>query len=177
MATLVQLKEGAAGIRLRIEQPQFRIGRAKNNDLSIDDELVSKLHSIIEMMENKERATFDYYIQDQQSTNGTYVNDKKIDLYKLSNGDVVRIGLSNFKFLDDTNDDPAETAQLHKTWIPGVFVTKPKKKKAKKKVKKKPGKASWTVNFYGRLFFGDIFHGVDIFLTEKNDLKDPPSCR
>ncbi len=136
MATLVQLKEGVAGIRLRIDQPQFRIGRATDNDISIDDELVSKTHAVIEAMENKQRAAFDYYVQDQQSTNGTYVNDKKIDLYKLSNGDVVRIGTSNFKFLDDTNEDPAETAQLHKTWIPGVFVTKPKK--GKKKTGKKP---------------------------------------
>lgn len=137
MATLVQLKDGAAGIRLRIDKPQFRIGRANDNDISIDDELVSKTHAIIEAMENKERAVFEYYIQDQESTNGTFVNDKKIGLYKLSNGDVVRIGLNNFRFLDDTNDDPEETAQLHKTWIPGVFVTKPKKKKTKKKTKKK----------------------------------------
>jgi len=138
MATLVQLKEGVAGIRLRIDKPQFSLGRAKDNEISIDDELVSKTHAIIEVMENTERAGFDYYLQDQDSTNGTYVNDKKIGLYKLSNGDVIRIGVSNFKFLDDTNDDPAETAQLHKTWIPGVFVTKPKEKKSKKKAAKKP---------------------------------------
>lgn len=142
MATLVQLKEGAAGIRLRIDKPQFRIGRATDNEISIDDELVSKTHAVIEAMENQSQGVFEYYIQDQQSTNGTYVNNKKVELYKLSNGDVVRIGMSNFKFLDDTNEDPAETAQLHKTWIPGVFVTKPKKKKSKKKSKKKTGKKS-----------------------------------
>lgn len=136
MATLVQLKEGAAGIRLRIEKPRFRIGRAADNEISIDDELVSKTHATIEAMENREQASFDYYIQDQESTNGTFVNDKKISLYKLSNGDVIRIGMNNFKFLDDTNDDPAETAQLHKTWIPGVFITKPKKKKTAKKARK-----------------------------------------
>lgn len=136
MATLVQLKDGVAGIRLRIDKPQFRIGRAADNEISIDDELVSKTHAVIEAMENKEQASFEYYIQDQDSTNGTFVNDKKIGLYKLSNGDVVRIGLTNFRFLDDTNDDPEETAQLHKTWIPGVFVTKPKKKSARKKSRK-----------------------------------------
>ena len=59
MATLVQLKEGVAGIRLRIDQPQFRIGRATDNDISIDDELVSKTHAVIEAMENKQRAAFD----------------------------------------------------------------------------------------------------------------------
>jgi len=136
MATLIQLKEGVAGIRLRIDKPQFRLGRSTDNEVSIDDELVSKTHAIIEVMENKEASVFDYYIQDQESTNGTFVNDKKISLYKLSNGDVVRIGMSNFRFLDDTNDDPAETAQLHKTWIPGVFITKPKKKARKKATRK-----------------------------------------
>lgn len=137
MATLVQLKDGAAGIRLRIDKPQFRIGRAADNEISIDDELVSKTHAVIEAMQNDEQNSFDYYIQDQQSTNGTFVNDDKVKLFKLSNGDIIRIGMNNFRFLDDTNDDPAETAQLHKTWIPGVFVTRPKKKKAKKKTNKK----------------------------------------
>lgn len=128
MATLVQLKDGVAGIRLQIDKVQFRLGRGKDNEISIDDELVSKTHAIIEAMQNKETGGFDYYIQDQESTNGTYVNDRKISLHKLSNGDVVRIGASNFRFMDDASDDPAETAKLHKTWIPGVFITGPKKK-------------------------------------------------
>ena len=136
MATLVQLKDGSTGIRLRIDKPRFCIGRAVENEISIDDELVSKTHAVIEAMQNDATASFDYYIQDQQSTNGTFVNDSKIGLYKLSNGDVIRIGMSNFRFLDDTNEDPAETAQLHKTWIPGVFVTRPKKKAKKKAAKK-----------------------------------------
>ena len=136
MATLVQLKDGSAGIRLRIDKPRFCIGRGGENEISIDDELVSKTHAVIEAMQNDATACFDYYIQDQQSTNGTFVNDSKIGLHKLSNGDVIRIGMSNFRFLDDTNDDPAETAQLHKTWIPGVFVTRPKKKPKKKAAKK-----------------------------------------
>ena len=136
MATLVQLKDGSAGIRLRIDKQRFCIGRAAENEISIDDELVSKTHAVIEAMQNDASASFEYYIQDQQSTNGTFVNDARIGLHKLSNGDVIRIGISNFRFLDDTNDDPAETAQLHKTWIPGVFVTKPKKKSNKKTSKK-----------------------------------------
>ena len=136
MAILVQLRDGIAGIRLRIDKPQFRIGRAGENELSIDDELVSKIHAVIEVMRNDDGSPFDYYLQDQESTNGTFVNDKKIGLYKLANGDIIRIGTTNFKFLDDSNEDPAETAQLHKTWIPGVFVTGTKKKSSKKKAKK-----------------------------------------
>lgn len=140
MATLVQYKDGVAGIRLQIDKQQFRIGRGTDNEISIDDELVSKLHAIIEVVESQDNeGAFEYYLQDQESTNGTFVNDKKVGLYKLGNEDVIRIGLNNFKFLDDHNRDLEETAQLHSTWIPGVFYTgkKKKQKKNKKKAKKK----------------------------------------
>lgn len=136
MATLVQYKDGLAGIRLQIDKQQFRIGRGTENDISIDDELVSKLHAIIEVVENADsEGSFDYFLQDQESTNGTFVNDKKVTLYKLGNEDVIRIGMNNFKFLDDQSRDLDETAQLHSTWIPGVFYTGKKKKKKKKKAK------------------------------------------
>ncbi|MDH5179318.1 MAG: FHA domain-containing protein [Gammaproteobacteria bacterium] len=138
MATLVQYKDGIAGIRLQIDKAPFRIGRGPDNEVSIDDELVSKLHAVIEVVQSKDAESgVEYYLHDQESTNGTFVNDKKITLYKLGNEDVIRIGLNNFKFLDDQHRDLEETAQLHSTWIPGVFYTGKKKKKA---AKKKAGK-------------------------------------
>ncbi|MDH5407014.1 MAG: FHA domain-containing protein [Gammaproteobacteria bacterium] len=136
MATLVQYKDGVAGIRLQIDKPRFRIGRGPDNEISIDDELVSIVHAVIEIIQN-DTENVEYYLQDQQSTNGTFVNDKKISLYKLANEDVIRIGLNNFKFIDDHSQDMEETAQLHNTWIPGVYYTGKKKKKKKKTQTKK----------------------------------------
>ena len=126
MAVLVQLKEGHAGVRLHIDKERFSIGRGVENDLSIDDELVSKLHAVIEIVANQQQQGFDYLIQDHNSTNGLYVNDKKVRQHRLEHGDIVRIGLNNFLFQNDLKNDPQQTAQLQKTWIPGVYFTKKK---------------------------------------------------
>ena len=134
MAMLIQYNEDEAGIRLPIDKQQIRIGRDTSNDISIDDELVSKTHAILEVvMSPTEEGKLEYYLQDQKSTNHTYVNDQRITLYKLKHGDIIRIGMNNFKFVDEVSGDLDETAKLHKTWIPGVYFTKNKCKNKKKK--------------------------------------------
>jgi pSer/pThr/pTyr-binding forkhead associated (FHA) protein len=132
MAMLVQFNEDEAGIRLPIDKQQIRIGRDTGNDISIDDDLVSKEHAILEVvMSPMEEGKLEYYLQDLNSTNHTYVNDERISLYKLKHGDIIRVGMNNFKFLDEVSGDLDETAKLHKTWIPGVYYTKNKTKKKK----------------------------------------------
>jgi len=129
MALLILLQDGEAGVRFRIDKPRFTIGRSQDNDICLDDELVSKQHAQIEVIPQEQaRLTFDYYLQDQDSTNHCFVNDEQIKLKKLAHGDIIRIGKNNFRFIDDANDDLEETLELHKTWFPGVFVTRKKKK-------------------------------------------------
>lgn len=133
MAMLIQYNEDEAGIKLPIDKQQIRIGRDSANDISIDDHLVSKEHAILEVvMSATEEGKLEYYLQDLDSTNHTYVNDERISLYKLQNGDIIRVGMNNFKFVDELDGELDETAKLHKTWIPGVYVTKSKGKKNKK---------------------------------------------
>lgn len=133
MAMLIQYNEEEAGIKLPIDKQQTRIGRDTSNDISIDDDLVSKEHAILEVVvSTTEEGKLEYYIQDLKSTNHTFVNDELVSLYKLQNGDIIRIGMNNFKFVDELDGDLDETAKLHKTWIPGVYVTKNKTKKDKK---------------------------------------------
>lgn len=130
---LIQYNEDEAGIRLPIDKQQIRIGRDPSNDISIDDDLVSKEHAILEVgMSATEEGKVEYYLQDLKSTNHTFVNDELISLYKLKNGDIIRIGMNNFKFVDELDGDLDETAKLQKTWIPGVYITKNKDKKNKK---------------------------------------------
>lgn len=132
MALLILLQDDDAGVRFRIDKPRFTIGRAHENDISLDDELVSKEHAVIEAVPiNQGELVFDYYLQDQQSTNHSFVNDEQVKLIKLRHDDVIRIGKSNFRFVDDSNDNLDETIQLHKTWIPGVYITRKKNKKKK----------------------------------------------
>ncbi|HEB58081.1 MAG TPA: FHA domain-containing protein [Gammaproteobacteria bacterium] len=138
MAFLIQETEGKAGIKTRIDSPRFRIGRGNDNELSLDDELASKLHAVIEAVEDPQKAgCFQYYIQDQQSTNHTFVNGERITLYRLSHDDLIGIGLSQFRFVDDAHDDLEETLRIQKSWIPGLYYAK---KKGGRKARKKKGR-------------------------------------
>jgi len=78
-------------------------------------------------LRSKKDAQVDYILQDLDSTNHTFVNDRPVSLYKLANGDVIRIGINNFRFVDDNDGGLDETSKLYKTWIPGVFYTGNKK--------------------------------------------------
>jgi pSer/pThr/pTyr-binding forkhead associated (FHA) protein len=133
MALLLQMNEENAGVKLPIDKQRITIGRHSDNDISLDDELVSKEHAVIEVvLQPKDQGRVEYYIQDLESTNHTFVNDRSVKLHRLRNGDVIRIGLCHFKFVDEAQGDLDETAKLYKTWIPGVFYTGKKDKKGKK---------------------------------------------
>ncbi|WP_455217255.1 FHA domain-containing protein [Kaarinaea lacus] len=128
MAALIQIKDGMDGITLRIEHKESRLGRGSGNDITINDELVSKQHAEIIAEQSGGEGGFVYLIKDCGSTNGTFVNDKKISEHRLVNGDVIRMGINHFRFVDDANDDLAATTKIQKTWIPGVYITRRDKK-------------------------------------------------
>ncbi|MGD8525491.1 MAG: FHA domain-containing protein [Thioalkalispiraceae bacterium] len=129
MALLVQITDSGAGLKIPIEKQQLKIGRDENCDIALDDELVSKFHAVVEVILTPDDNRIEYMLQDLDSTNHTYVNDERIDLCRLKDGDIIRLGKNNFRFEDETKGDLAETAKLHKTWIPGVFYTRAGKKK------------------------------------------------
>ena len=124
MAALIQFKDSVEGVTLRLENRVSRIGRGSDNEITINDELVSKDHAEIEARENDNGQGYDYFIKDNESTNGTYVNDKKVDGQLLKHEDVVRVGMSHFRFVDDANDDLSATTRIQKTWIPGIYISK-----------------------------------------------------
>jgi hypothetical protein len=40
---------------------------------------------------------------------------------------LIRIGWNNFKFIDEAQADPNQTAKIKKSWIPGVYYTEEEK--------------------------------------------------
>ena len=124
MAALVQFKGGVEGVALRLENRVSSVGRGPDNDITINDELVSIGHAEIEARENDNGQGYDYFIKDKESTNGTFVNDKKIDERLLKHEDVIRFGVNHFRFVDDANDDLSATIRIQKTWIPGIYISK-----------------------------------------------------
>ena len=133
MALLIQLTNSGTGIKLPIDKKQIKFGRDEGCDVSLDDELVSQRHAILEVVLTPDDNRVDYILQDKTRTNHTYVNDQRVDHRYLKNGDVIRIGKSNFRFEDEAKGDFSETLVLHETWFPGVFYTRSGKKKRKNK--------------------------------------------
>src|SRR2546426_12312971 len=62
------------------------VGRAAGADFIVDAALVSRLHCRITAGEDK------LEVVDLSSTNGTFVNDKRIDRAALQSGDRLRVG-------------------------------------------------------------------------------------
>jgi len=95
------------GKRLQLGTAPFEIGRSAKNDLFIDQESVSRHHA---------RIVFDgrlYWLQDQKSTNGTFVNDESIREKELRDGDQVRIGRSILKFMTGENVEVHYLSLIH----------------------------------------------------------------
>ncbi|MGA2449952.1 MAG: GGDEF domain-containing protein [Polyangiaceae bacterium] len=96
-ACLVVIYGSELGRRVQLGMAAFDIGRSPRNDLFIDQESVSRHHA---------RITFDgsnYWVQDLQSTNGTFVNDESVREQKLRDGDQLRVGRSILKFMTGEN--------------------------------------------------------------------------
>ena len=62
------------------------IGRAKGADIIIDAALVSRVHCRLEARRDGVDVT------DLSSTNGTFVNGKRVERATLSTGDLLRVG-------------------------------------------------------------------------------------
>ena len=68
------------------------IGRNTENTIHLDDLQISRRHAVIEQTEN---GTF---VHDLGSGNGTYIGDRRILEYRLSDGDVIRVGAIELRF-------------------------------------------------------------------------------
>jgi pSer/pThr/pTyr-binding forkhead associated (FHA) protein len=62
------------------------VGRAARADFILDVALVSRLHCRLTASDDK------LEVLDLDSTNGTFVNDKRVDKAKLATGDRLRLG-------------------------------------------------------------------------------------
>ncbi len=91
------------------------IGRSKNANLIINDNLVSREHARITKENGK------YFVQDLGSTNGTYINEEKV-LKKLEfkAGDELRIGLKVFS-LDQAERELSDTTAIRATNVTKKF--------------------------------------------------------
>jgi pilus assembly protein CpaF len=90
----------------RIDRTIVTVGRAHENDIILDDMSVSKKHAEICVKENG------VFISDLDSSNGTFVGQRKIPALKavpFARDDIVTIGVFHLRLLDDSAQQKASS--------------------------------------------------------------------
>ncbi|WP_349741313.1 FHA domain-containing protein [Roseateles cavernae] len=106
MGKLVVSLDGVVIKEVQITKDKTTLGRRPYNDIVIDNLAVSGEHAVLQMVGT------DVFIEDLNSTNGTYINGKAIKKQLLSNSDVVEIGKYKIKFLLEDSVDYEKTMIL-----------------------------------------------------------------
>ncbi len=113
MPVLNLLADGVVAKSYSLNKPVTRIGRLPACDISIDDPSSSGLHAQIEINNgNQAEGIIEVFIEDMNSTNGTYVNGHKVTRCRLYNTDVIEIGCAQFKIDISVNDSLATTLDI-----------------------------------------------------------------
>lgn len=104
MARLLLSLDGQVLAEYNMSKERYTVGRLQDNDIRIDNPTISGHHSLVINILN------DSFLEDLNSTNGTYVNGRLIKKHALQNGDVVTVGRHQLRFLDGTADEEDEFA-------------------------------------------------------------------
>ena len=109
MARLVLSLDGQALAEYNMSKERYTIGRLPDNDIRIDNPAVSGHHALIINILN------DSFLEDLNSTNGTYVNGKMVKKHAMQHGDVITVGHHSLRFMDSEADEPAD--EFEKTMV------------------------------------------------------------
>ena len=107
------------GKKYKLKKNQYTIGSDKRCTITVGGEFVSELHATIEM------SVDSGWVIRNNSPNGTYVNENKIETALLTDRSIIQIGSNNrFEFVSTpvTTDNPVKTekkkaASKNKKWI------------------------------------------------------------
>lgn len=100
------------GTEFPLNKDNISIGSSNSCDISIHTKGISKLHARIYQEKDK------FFLQDCNSTNGTFVNDKKINRIALNHGDTIILGLQKFIFCNSMLERPLSLQEEHFLLLP-----------------------------------------------------------
>ncbi len=106
MPKMIVSIDGVVIKEVQLTKDRTTLGRRPYNDIVIDNLAVSGEHAVLQMSGNE------VYLEDLNSTNGTYVNGKAVKKQLLANNDTVEIGKYKIKFVNE-----AAGANYEKTMI------------------------------------------------------------
>ncbi|KAI5914453.1 FHA domain-containing protein [Thauera sp. 2A1] len=109
MPKLILSMDGLVLKEILLNKERTSIGRKANNDIQIDNLAISGQHAVITCILN------DAFLEDQNSTNGTYVNGQPVKKHVLHNNDVVELGKYRLKYLVDATQPGLSPSEMVET--------------------------------------------------------------
>jgi pSer/pThr/pTyr-binding forkhead associated (FHA) protein len=101
MPKMIVSIDGVVIKEVQLTKDRTTLGRRPYNDIVIDNLAISGEHAVLQL------SGSEVYLEDLNSTNGTYVNGKTAKKQLLRNGDTVEVGKYKIKFISDAVDDPS----------------------------------------------------------------------
>src|SRR4029077_10951839 len=93
-ALVIRSGGGRSGEHFVPEGERTTIGRSPDCEIFLDDVTVSRKHAVLLRKDDA------FFIEDQGSLNGTFLNRKRIESGRLENGDELQIGKYKLSFLE-----------------------------------------------------------------------------
>src|SRR4030095_675 len=96
---VLEITRGDLADKIRFLRPRsYTLGRARTNDLSLNEPSISKTHAHIEYDQGR------FFIEDQGSLHGIYVNAVKVQRTELTPGAQVQLGHGSVHFSPPAGD-------------------------------------------------------------------------
>jgi general secretion pathway protein A len=104
--------QGKTVVERELKPGRLVIGRTPDNDLQIDSKFISRHHCQIVTQQDS------CLIEDLNSTNGIFVQSKRVRRHNLNDGDVVQVGQHEIMYIDErtprvrSSRDPVDTGEV-----------------------------------------------------------------
>lgn len=102
MPKMIASLDGGVIKELPLTKDRTTIGRRPYNDIVLDNLAVSGEHAVMQV------SGSDVFLEDLNSTNGTYINGTPIKKQLLRHGDMVEIGKYKLHFVHEAASDPPQ---------------------------------------------------------------------
>jgi pSer/pThr/pTyr-binding forkhead associated (FHA) protein len=106
MPKMIVSIDGVVIKEVQLTKDRTSLGRRPYNDIVIDNLAVSGEHAVLQMVGNE------VFVEDLNSTNGTYLNGRAVKKQQLQNADTVEIGKYKIKYMNE-----AEGPEYEKTMM------------------------------------------------------------
>ena len=111
MAKLILSMDGLVLNEMALTKERTTIGRKPHNDIQIDNLAISGEHAVILTLLQ------DSFLEDLNSTNGTFVNGQAIKRHFLQTGDVIELGKYRIKYVNEPAPPVNDALDTEKTMV------------------------------------------------------------